>query len=195
MRLSDKNPTDPEWAARRLVGVKAEIQQLLAEMEALKTRYPALAEHAERMVEKRRFLVSQDPFMNSVYDAALYVNGADPFLTEMDYRPGQARDLPVLFHGNVASPGGPAPRGFLAVLSQGSDNVFRTGSGRLELGEKIFTDAAPLTARVVVNRVWGWHFGQPLVGTPSDFGTQGEKPSNPELLDDLPLASLRMAGR
>ena len=183
--LSDKNPTNPEWAARRLVGVKAEVQQLLAEMEALKNRYPALAEHAERMVEKRRFLVSQDPFMNSVYDAALYVNGADPFLTEMDYRPGQARDLPVLFHGNVASPGGPAPRGFLTVLSQGSDNVFRTGSGRLELGEKIFTDAAPLTARVIVNRVWGWHFGQPLVGTPSDFGTQGEKPSNSELLDDL----------
>ena len=54
-----------------------------------------------------------------------------------------------------------------------------------ELAEKIFTDAAPLAARVIVNRVWGWHFGKPLVDTPSDFGTQGEKPSHPQLLDDL----------
>jgi hypothetical protein len=62
---------------------------------------------------------------------------------------------------------------------------FHTGSGRLELGEKIFTDAAPLSARVIVNRVWGWHFGTHLVGTPSDFGVQGLQPSHPELLEDL----------
>ena len=62
---------------------------------------------------------------------------------------------------------------------------FKKGSGRLELAEKIFTDAAPLAARVIVNRVWDWHIGKPLVATPSDFGVQGEKPTHPELLDDL----------
>jgi len=53
------------------------------------------------------------------------------------------------------------------------------------LADRIFTDAAPLSARVMVNRVWEWHFGKPIVPTASDFGTQGEKPSHPELLDDL----------
>jgi hypothetical protein len=55
----------------------------------------------------------------------------------------------------------------------------------MELADKIFSDAAPLVARVIVNRVWGWHFGKPLVATLSDFGAQGDAPSHPELLDDL----------
>jgi hypothetical protein len=70
------------------------------------------------------------------------------------------------------------------VLSEG-DTTFKQGSGRAELADRIFTDGAALAARVIVNRVWGWHFGKPLVGTPSDFGVQGEKPTHPELLDDL----------
>jgi hypothetical protein len=70
------------------------------------------------------------------------------------------------------------------VLANG-DPRFMKGSGRLELAERIFADAAPLAARVIVNRVWDWHMGKPLVPTASDFGTQGEKPSHPELLDDL----------
>ena len=99
-------------------------------------------------------------------------------------KPGEARDFPVLLHGNVATPGEIVPRHFPAVLAKG-DGLLKNGSGRLELAEKIFTDAAPLAARVIVNRVWGWHFGRPLVATPSDFGVQGEKPTHPELLDDL----------
>jgi len=70
------------------------------------------------------------------------------------------------------------------VLANGPAD-FHNGSGRLELGEKIFTDAAPLSARVIVNRVWGWHFDKHLVGTPSDYGVQGLQPTHPELLEDL----------
>jgi hypothetical protein len=70
------------------------------------------------------------------------------------------------------------------VLSNG-DSTFKQGSGRLELANDIFDQGGPLAARVIVNRVWGWHFGKPLVATESDFGTQGDKPTHPELLDDL----------
>jgi hypothetical protein len=133
---------------------------------------------------RQRILTSTEPFMNSVYDAAQYVDGTDAQYTFIDFKPNEARDFPVLLHGNVATPGDIVPRHFLSVLSK-DQSVFQKGSGRLELADRIFTDAAPLSARVIVNRVWDWHFGRPLVATPSDFGVQGEKPSDPELLDDL----------
>ncbi len=125
-----------------------------------------------------------DPYFNSVFEASLWVDGTDPDLTMIELKPGVARDLRVLPGGNVTKPGEVAPRGFPTVLAKG-DAAFHHGSGRQELAEKIFIDAAPLAARVIVNRTWGWHFGRPLVETPSDFGVQGEKPTNPSLLDDL----------
>jgi hypothetical protein len=133
---------------------------------------------------RRRARVSTDPFMNVVYDAAQYVDGEDANYTWIHYKPGEARDMPVLPSGNVTAPGEIVPRRFLTVLSEG-DSTFQQGSGRAELADRIFTDGAPLAARVIVNRVWGWHFGRPLAATPSDFGVQGEKPTHPELLDDL----------
>ena len=74
--------------------------------------------------------------------------------------------MPVLKAGNYAAPGEIVPRGFPAVLAKG-DTRFKQGSGRLELAERIFSDTPGLAARVIVNRVWGWHFGRPLVATPA----------------------------
>jgi hypothetical protein len=119
-----------------------------------------------------------------VFDAGVWIDGSDPDLTKIDIRPGIARDMNILPHANVAAPGAVAPRQYLTVLSKG-DTTFKQGSGRLELADDIFTQSRPLAARVIVNRVWGWHFGKPLVATESDFGVQGDKPTHPELLDDL----------
>ena len=128
---------------------------------------------------------STDPYMNAVFEAAQHVDASDATYTWIVYSPGEVRDMPVLRAGNVAAPGEVVPRGFPAVLANGADTTFKQGSGRLELADRIFTDARALAARVMVNRVWGWHFGKGLVATASDFGTQGDKPTHPELLDDL----------
>jgi hypothetical protein len=91
----------------------------------------------------------------------------------------------VLLRGNPRSPGPAVPRQFLEVVSGEKRHPFTKGSGRLELAQAIASPDNPLTARVLVNRVWGWHFGNGLVRTPSDFGTRSDPPSHPELLDHL----------
>ena len=96
----------------------------------------------------------------------------------------QATDTPVLIRGNPETPGAKVPRRFLAVLG-GDRAPFQHGSGRLELAQAIASAGNPLTARVMVNRIWQHHFGRGLVASASNFGTLGERPTHPELLDWL----------
>ncbi len=91
----------------------------------------------------------------------------------------------VFVRGSPGNKGPEVPRRFLAVLSPGQRRPFERGSGRLELAEAIASQENPLTARVLVNRVWLLHFGRGLVDTPSDFGLRSEPPTHPELLDWL----------
>jgi hypothetical protein len=100
-------------------------------------------------------------------------------------REGKATDLHVFVRGDVNTQGPMVPRRFLHVLSAGEPRPFRHGSGRQELADAIAARDNPLTARVIVNRVWGQFFGRPLVGTASNFGALGDRPSHPELIDDL----------
>src|SRR5262245_22864910 len=87
--------------------------------------------------------------------------------------------------GDPRNLGDEVPRGFLTIL--GAQQVPRghEGSGREFLAEWIADAKNPLTARVMVNRIWQWHFGRGLVQTPNDFGVRGRAPTHPELLDWL----------
>jgi mono/diheme cytochrome c family protein len=91
----------------------------------------------------------------------------------------------VFLRGNPNNPGDAVPRQFLELLSGPGRKPFHEGSGRLELARAIASKDNPLTARVLVNRVWLHHFGAGLVHTPSDFGMRSDPPTHPELLDYL----------
>jgi len=110
---------------------------------------------------------------SSVYEVAYGVSEGTPVNARLQKR------------GEPDKPGEEVPRRFLQVLGGDELSQPAAGSGRRELAEWLTRSSNPLTARVFVNRVWQWHFGRGLVATSSDFGTRGDLPSHPELLDWL----------
>ncbi|MDB5338197.1 MAG: Protein of unknown function (DUF1553)/Protein of unknown function (DUF1549)/Planctomycete, partial [Planctomycetaceae bacterium] len=98
---------------------------------------------------------------------------------------GRGYSQKIFIRGNSNQLGESAHGRFLTVLQHENSPAFTKGQGRFELAQRIVDPTNPLTARVIVNRVWQWHFGAGLVRTPSDFGIRGSEPSHPELLDWL----------
>jgi hypothetical protein len=88
-------------------------------------------------------------------------------------------------HGDPTNLGDEVPRGTLQVLGGGPLPADTKGSGRLQLANWIASKDNPLTARVIVNRLWQGHFGRGIVPTPNNFGTRGVPPSDQALLDYL----------
>ena len=98
---------------------------------------------------------------------------------------GKIIDQPIFVRGNHHSHGKVVPKEFPHVLAGTNQQPVTQGSGRRELAEWLVTGNAALTSRVIVNRIWHWHFGQGLVRTPNNFGKVGERPTHPPLLDYL----------
>ena len=94
-------------------------------------------------------------------------------------------DAPIFESGDASSPGAIVPRGFLSLLEGPAPEARPHGSGRLEIAETIASPRNPLTARVMVNRIWHYLFGRGLVRTTDNLGRFGERPTHPELLDHL----------
>ncbi len=96
-----------------------------------------------------------------------------------------SKDMHVALRGDLRKRGPLVPRRFLTIVAGDDSPRWSEGSGRLDLARAIASDDNPLTARVIVNRVWAAYFGHGLVRTPSNFGVLGDKPTHPELLDWL----------
>ncbi|MCY2984530.1 MAG: DUF1553 domain-containing protein [Planctomycetota bacterium] len=108
----------------------------------------------------------------------------------MSFQPSESpADIAIHVRGSVHQQGTIVPRGFLSCVSAVATPVTidPKSNGRLELANWLANDSNPLTARVYVNRVWSWLMGDGLVRSIDNFGTTGEQPSNPELLDWLTL--------
>jgi hypothetical protein len=103
-------------------------------------------------------------------------------------------DLNVFIRGNVKRLGPLAPRQFIQVLARPDQKPISEGSGRREIAEDIADWRNPLTARVIVNRLWGVMTGAPIVQSPSNFGHSGQAPSNRELLDYLATRFIAQGG-
>jgi hypothetical protein len=105
------------------------------------------------------------------------------FMSVKEENPG---DTQIHVRGSVQNLGAKVPRGFLQVASYGpAPKIPEKESGRRELGDWLASRDNPLTARVFVNRTWTWLFGTGLVRSPDNFGTTGDAPTHPELLDHL----------
>src|SRR5882724_11027709 len=103
----------------------------------------------------------------------------------------QPYNVQVFIRGNTDNRGPEVPRQFPEVVAGPNRKPFQKGSGRLELAQAIASPDNPLTARVLVNRLWLHHFGSALVHTPSDFGLRSDPPTHPELLDYLATSFMR----
>jgi hypothetical protein len=120
---------------------------------------------------------------NTMLAQAAY-DGAQPRAMAVEDVPDPV-PVHVFLRGNPNNPGELAPPRFPSCLGGSESKAFQNGSGRLELARAIIDPENPLTARVIVNRVWMHHFGFGMVRTPSDFGFRGDPPTHPELLDYL----------
>jgi len=98
---------------------------------------------------------------------------------------GKPKNARIHIRGEPGKQGDEAPRRFLQILGGEQLPLDEKGSGRRQLAEWVSDPKNPLTARVMVNRIWQYHFGKGLVQTPNDFGLRGKAPTHPELLDYL----------
>ncbi len=195
-QLTDR-PLLPSPLAEEIVEARQRVDKLEEALKAIKDKESEDAKKLTAEIDSHRKSTPQfDARMaHTVEEASLYVLPDGPEMTKLDIRKRQPRDLPIFRRGNPGNPGEIVPRRFIEVLSSGSPSPFISGSGRREFADSLFHDARGLTARVLVNRIWSFHFGRGLVRTPSDFGVQGDRPTHPELLEWLAAETADDGGR
>lgn len=159
--------TDPKGPFA-LPADRAEIQQHFP--------HPAAAE----LVELQQQQVAMEEALPELPEAMSVADEEDP------------GDIPIHIRGSHLTLGRLVPRGFPRILSPGDQPQISTRqSGRLQFARWLTSVDHPLTARVVVNRLWLWHFGEALVRSPDNFGRLGQRPTHPQLLDWLALELVR----
>ncbi|MDA1054913.1 MAG: PSD1 and planctomycete cytochrome C domain-containing protein [Planctomycetota bacterium] len=195
-RLGGPKEDESDWSRRGLgEGGDEQLQEFLSEhryawIKATSKRFQAAkkvdetqssdeSEHSKELTAAREELAKADATL------AEFRSKLPPYAMAVrdQVRPG---DVAIRIRGVAASHGDVVPRGFLQVASfEGQPNVNPSASGRLEFAQWLTAPQNPLTARVFVNRIWKHLFREGLVRSVDNFGTTGEQPSHPQLLDNL----------
>ncbi len=178
-------PLAPKADAARLDGLrKDDLAALDAEIK--------MADDAKSAAEKPEDSADKKPNIEAAAKTAAEARERRKHLAETPLYPlayavseGAPANAKVQVRGDPKRLGEEVPRGFPQILGGQTLPKEEAGSGRLELSQWIVDPANPLTARVMVNRIWQHHFGRGIVTTPNDFGLRGQPPSHPELLDYL----------
>lgn len=175
----------PKTAA--LLDYIAKSGELKKKQDQVRADFLAFQRSRTRDPQKRQELVrSQREVDREIADLDATSPGAFPRANVLFDVP-RSRDYPVLLRGEVKNTGPVVPRRFLEILSPDPKHrpEWHNGSGRLEFAEAIVDPKNPMTARVLVNRIWQQDWGAGIVATPDDLGNQSAPPTNPELLDYL----------
>ncbi|MGB0581060.1 MAG: PSD1 and planctomycete cytochrome C domain-containing protein [Limisphaerales bacterium] len=176
---------DPEVAKKRLT--PAQIREMEEQLQDVRMR------RREARNDKNSSQQLQAAIRRRVADlesklAQIGENGIPATMTMGVQDARQTFDTDVLMRGNVEKPAQKVRRGFLQVLPNGGPATIKTGeSGRRELANWLSAKDNPLTARVMVNRIWLKLIGEGLVASPNNWGVTGQKPSHPKLLDLLAM--------
>ena len=159
----------------------AEVADYEAKREAIESKVTKAGKGKTKNNNKS---ISQKIRETELAELLLFNHGAPARAMRVMERPKPLEPV-VFIRGDAGSPGERVPRRFLKIIDADQTPFPGDSSGRLQLAERIVDPTNPLTARVFVNRVWGYLFGSHIVDTPSDFGLQGSTPTHPKLLDWL----------
>ena len=188
-----ENPLDtPELAARKsafdsqLQARKDRLQEALKAAAAEARQKPEAKDLPEKDLEAMFPEVVRQQ-LKTIRDEITSFEATGPVIpTAMGVAEDVPVDMAVHIRGSHLKLGEKVPRGIPRILAGSRSSAFESAqSGRWELSQWLTDPSNPLTSRVFVNRVWRWHFGRGLVGTTDNFGVLGERPSHPELLDQI----------
>jgi len=173
-RWNERALTSPGEQARK-AALEKRAGEIKAEIGALNKRKDQTSKEVQDRVKALRDEMKRSSFDALKIPSAMAVVEREPV------------DLKIHIRGSHLALGGVAPRRFPAILAsfKNDQKVAKAESGRRQLVEWLGSPDHPLTSRVMVNRIWLWHFGSALVRTPDNFGKLGETPTHPELLDWL----------
>ena len=174
-------PLVPAAVVQRRQHQLKQLADLQAQLQALDKQSPKPADEDPRRV---RLVAAREQLQRELLPEPPRAIAVQEGGTPGGLFPG-IQDVPIHIRGSYARLGRVVPRRLPQFLAGDKQPPISSGSGRLQLANWVASADNPLTARVIVNRVWQWHFGAGLVRTPSNFGKLGTRPTHPQLLDWL----------